>query len=373
MQHATRAADTLFIANTAMQILRTDETSKKNGSCFQSSILLVLCCKSQPTDQVRLARLLPRGFKMEIGLFLMPAHPPERSLYDATQWDLDLITLADELGYVEAWVGEHFTVPWEPICAPDLLLAQALLRTKNIKLAPGAHLLPYHHPVELAHRVAYFDHLAQGRFMLGVGASGIPGDWALYDVDGKNGEHREMTREALEIMLRIWTEDEPWEHRGKYWNANGIAPMYDGLMRRHIKPYQDPHPPIGVTGFSAGSETLKLAGERGYLPMSLDLNTDYVATHWDAVLEGAARSGRTPDRRDWRLVREVVVAETDEQAFRYAVDGMLGRNMREYVLPTFRTMGMTKFYKHDPAVPDADVTPEYLAENTFVVGSVDTV
>jgi alkanesulfonate monooxygenase SsuD/methylene tetrahydromethanopterin reductase-like flavin-dependent oxidoreductase (luciferase family) len=149
--------------------------------------------------------------------------------------------------------------------------------------------------------------------------------------------------------------------------------MYDGLMKRHIKPYQDPHPPIGVTGFSAGSETLKLAGERGYLPMSLDLNTDYVATHWDAVLEGAARSGRTPDRRDWRLVREVVVAETDEQAFRYAVDGMVGRNMREYVLPTFRTMGMTKFYKHDPTVPDADVTPEYLAENTFVVGSVETV
>lgn len=310
---------------------------------------------------------------MEIGIFLMPAHPPERTLYDATRWDLDVIELADQLGYVEAWVGEHFTVPWEPICAPDLLLAQALLRTQQIKLAPGAHLLPYHHPVELAHRVAYFDHLAQGRFMLGVGASGIPGDWALYDVDGKNGEHREMTREALEIMLRIWTEDEPWEHRGKYWNANGIAPMFEGLMRRHIKPYQKPHPPIGVTGFSAGSETLKLAGERGYIPMSLDLNTEYVATHWDAVEEGALRSGRTPDRRDWRLVREVLVAETDEQAFRYAVDGTMGRAMREYVLPTFRMFGMTKFYKHNPSVPDDEVTPEYLAENTFVVGSVQTV
>ena len=99
---------------------------------------------------------------MEIGIFLMPAHPPERSLYDATQWDLEIIELADQLGYVEAWVGEHFTVPWEPICAPDLLLAQALQRTKSIKLAPGAHLLPYHHPVELAHRVAYFDHLGPG-------------------------------------------------------------------------------------------------------------------------------------------------------------------------------------------------------------------
>ncbi|BBZ15674.1 hypothetical protein MGAD_00090 [Mycolicibacterium gadium] len=50
-------------------------------------------------------------------------------------------------------------------------------------------------------------------------------------------------------------------------------------------------------------------------------------------------------------MREVVVAETDEKAFRYAVDGMLGRNMREYVLPTFKTMGMTKFYKHDLRCP----------------------
>jgi len=47
--------------------------------------------------------------------------------------------------------------------------------------------------------------------------------------------------------------------------------------------------------------------------------------------------------------------------------------MREYVLPTFRMFGMTKFYKHNPLVPDDDVTPEYLAENTFVVGSVETV
>ena len=103
-----------------------------------------------------------------------------------------------------------------------------------------------------------------------------------------------------------------------------------------------------MTGFSAGSETLKLAGERGYLPMSLDLNTEYVASHRDAVLEGARLDRAHPDRKDWRLVREVVVAETDEQAFRYAVDGMMGRNMREYVLPTFRMFGMTKFYKAQP-------------------------
>ena len=99
---------------------------------------------------------------MRYGMFMMPSHPPERDLFQAHQWDLDCLCLADELGYDEAWIGEHFTSPWEPIPAPDIMIAQALMRTKNIKLCTGVHLLPYHHPAELAHRVAYLDHLAQG-------------------------------------------------------------------------------------------------------------------------------------------------------------------------------------------------------------------
>ena len=132
---------------------------------------------------------------MKYGLFMMPSHPPERNIYDSHQWDLEYLTLCDELGFDEAWIGEHFTSPWEPIPAPDLLIAQALMKTKRIKLGSGAHLLPFHHPAELAHRVAYLDHLSQGRFLFGVGASGLPSDWALFDVDGNNGEHRDMTRE----------------------------------------------------------------------------------------------------------------------------------------------------------------------------------
>ena len=78
---------------------------------------------------------------MKAGVFMMPSHPPERSLYDGHQWDLDHLELVDKLGFHEAWMGEHFTAPWEPNPAPDLLIAQGLQRTKNIKLCPGAHLL----------------------------------------------------------------------------------------------------------------------------------------------------------------------------------------------------------------------------------------
>ena len=117
---------------------------------------------------------------MKAGLFMMPSHPPERGLYEGHQWDLQHLEFADSIGFHEAWIGEHFTAPWEPNPAPDLLIAQALLRTNQMKLCPGAHLLPYHHPVELAHRVAFLDHMAQGRFMLGVGTSGLPSDWKLF-------------------------------------------------------------------------------------------------------------------------------------------------------------------------------------------------
>ena len=94
----------------------------------------------------------------------------------------------DRLGYSEAWIGEHFTAPWEPVPCPDMVIAQGLMVTDRIKFGTGAHLLPFHHPVELAHRVAYLDNLAQGRFMFGIGAGGLPSDYALFDVDGSDGE-----------------------------------------------------------------------------------------------------------------------------------------------------------------------------------------
>ena len=124
---------------------------------------------------------------MELGLFTMPSHPPERSLYDGHQWDLQVLRWADELGYQEAWIGEHHTAPWEPHPSPDLIVAQALMQTKNIRLGPGGFLLPFHHPAELANRVAMLDHMAQGRFNFGIAASGLPSDWKMFNVDGMAG------------------------------------------------------------------------------------------------------------------------------------------------------------------------------------------
>ena len=309
---------------------------------------------------------------MQHGLFTMPSHPPERGLYDGHRWDLQNLRWADEFGFSEAWIGEHHTAPWEPHPSPDLLIAQALMETSRIRLAPGGFLLPYHHPAELANRVAMLDHMAQGRLNFGIAASGLPSDWAMFNVDGNSGVNRDMTREALDIILRLWTEEEPFDYQGKFWHVTRTGDMYETL-RPHIRPFQKPHPPIGVAGFSKGSETLKVAGERGFLPLSLNLNAGYVASHWEAVEEGARRTGRRANRGDWRLVREIFVADTDAEAWRLSVDAQMGRMMREYFLKLLKSVGFIDFLKHDPEVADSDVTPAYCARHNWLIGSPATV
>ena len=309
---------------------------------------------------------------MELGYFTMPSHPPERPLKDGHEWDLKVIRWLDELGYKECWIGEHHTAPWEPHPSPDLLVAQALMQTKNIRLGPGGFLLPFHHPAQIANRVAILDHISGGRLNFGIAASGLPSDWEMFNVDGANGVNRLMMREALDIILKLWSSNEPFTYAGKYWTVKNPEVMY-GFLKPHIKPVQAPHPPIGVAGLSKGSDTLKLAGERGYIPMSLNLNPAYVGSHWSSVVAGADKAGRTADRAEWRMVREVFVADTDAEAAKLSVGRHMGRMMREYFLPLLKEFDFLQYLKHEPSVPDSDVTPEYCAKHNWIIGSPSTV
>ena len=107
---------------------------------------------------------------MNLGYFTMPLHPPGSNITQTLENDLLQLIELDELGYSEAWIGEHFTAKWENIPAPDLLIAQALGLTKKIILGTGVSCMPNHNPFILAHRIAQLDHMAKGRFIWGVGS-----------------------------------------------------------------------------------------------------------------------------------------------------------------------------------------------------------
>ena len=69
---------------------------------------------------------------MDLGIFMMPVHPPEKDRTQCFEEDIELIVLADELGFAEAWIGQHHSVAWEPIPSNDVFIANLLPRTKNI-------------------------------------------------------------------------------------------------------------------------------------------------------------------------------------------------------------------------------------------------
>jgi alkanesulfonate monooxygenase SsuD/methylene tetrahydromethanopterin reductase-like flavin-dependent oxidoreductase (luciferase family) len=311
---------------------------------------------------------------MEVGYFTMPLHPPGSDYTKTLDDDLEQIVTLDELGYKEAWIGEHFTTEWENIPAPDLFIANALARTKNIVLGTGVTCMPNHNPFMIAHRIAQLDHMAHGRFHWGVGSGGFPGDFEVFGFDPLTGEHRAMTRDAVDLVLKIWDDPKPGLYEHKYWKFRIPEPVEEIGLRFHIKPYQKPHPPIGVAGVSPKSDTLVLAGERGWIPMSINLVPNHVLkSHWDAVEEGARNAGRTPDRSVWRIAREVYIADTTEQARKEALEGVLRRDFEQYFLRLMPRIKMLHLLKTDPDMPDSDVTAEYLVDNIWVVGSPDDV
>jgi alkanesulfonate monooxygenase SsuD/methylene tetrahydromethanopterin reductase-like flavin-dependent oxidoreductase (luciferase family) len=304
---------------------------------------------------------------------MLPSHPAGRDLAEGHYHDLDYLEFLDRIGGEEAWIGSHYTIPTEPAPSNDLLAAQTLLRTKKLRVNPGAFLLPFFHPAELAHRIAWLDHIAKGRMIVGIGASAVPTDLDLFGIDYTTNQNREMMEESLELIRWLWSSTEPGERKGKYWTVRHPKPIGD-ILQFHLRPYQKPHPPFAITGFSPGSPTLKLAGKHGMIPCSISFGERYLKGHWDSVTQGAEAAGRAPpSKNEWRVVRIVVVADTDAKARELALNGPPGQHYRRFYLPMLKGAGLLNSLKHDQSVPDSDVTVEYLVDHCWTVGSEETV
>ncbi|RPH82327.1 MAG: LLM class flavin-dependent oxidoreductase, partial [Candidatus Rokuibacteriota bacterium] len=290
---------------------------------------------------------------MNFGLFMMPLHPPHRSFADSYQRDVEQIVLADRLGVQEAWVGEHLTERWENAPAPDLLIAQALALTRQVKLGTGVTLLALHNPVYLAHRLAMLDHMARGRFQWGIGGGAIPTDLALFGLDPANpAAVRARSAEVLEIVLALWASDGRLTYHGRFFDID--TPVFDPVKDRgyYMKPYQRPHPPIAVAASTPDSSSMRMAGQRGWIPMSSSLlSRTYLSEHWRLVEVGAASAGQKADRSQWRIARDVLVGPTPAVA-RERARAVLGRNYVQHQLPNrVGTIQMTST-KLEPSMPD---------------------
>ena len=306
---------------------------------------------------------------MDIGLFMVPFRLPQTDLRDGFEWDMQVMRWADEYGLSEVWVGEHTTVRWEPVCSPELYLAAALAQTERIRLATGANVPANHNPVALAHRLLQLDMMSGGRLMVGIGAGAYAPDQQIHG----NDQPHEMMVEAVEIIRAVWEKEGPYRYEGKYWTLD--IPQYDDVLQGpFFKPYRKTGIPLAMAGLSPMSSTMKQAGLQGCIPMSFNVGREYLSGHWYKYVEGAEAAGHTPDRNEWRVAHNILVADTDEEAMDLALNGAMGQTYREWMLPAYEKAGMIQIMLPELGVTKAaDVPLEYLAEHKWLVGSPDTV
>ncbi|CAJ61165.1 Putative monooxygenase [Frankia alni ACN14a] len=305
---------------------------------------------------------------MHAAMFQTPFMPPTRSARETFTWAVEQAVVCDQAGLSEYWIGEHATQAWESIPNPELVIAAAALQTEQIRLAPGAHLLPYHHPATLAVQIAYLTQVTQGRYILGIGAGAFPEDAALRGLKDLTENHR-MVTESLEIMRRVWRK-EPFQFEGDYWRA-GYPEAPEGHPLRDVGLYNGTIE-IGLTGLSPNSPSLRFAGQNGYLPLSIYSGDDFLRNHWETYSTAAQEKGRIVDRSVHHVVRDVFIADTDKEARRWAIEGGMGKAWQEYVLPRYHNYGILETMIKNPGMSADDVDLDYLADNVWIVGSPET-
>jgi limonene 1,2-monooxygenase len=292
---------------------------------------------------------------MKFGIFLAPFHRVGENPTLALSRDVELIEWLDELGYTEAWIGEHHSAGWELIAAPELIIAQAAERTRNIRLGSGVTSLPYHHPLMVAQRWVQLDHMTKGRAMLGCGPGALVSDAYMLGIEPVDQRRRMM--ESLEAIMRLLECKEPVTMKTDWFEMREA--------RLHLAPYSDPCFEIAVAS-TITPFGMMAAGKHGLGVLSIGAGLpggpEALAAQWKIAEDEAAKHGQKMDRKNWRVVVNAHIAEDDEQALREVRAG----ERHETVTYFEDTLGRPPGRADDPL-------REGVAMGTTLVGSPETV
>lgn len=167
---------------------------------------------------------------------------------------------AEDAGFESAWIGEHLIMPVNykskypyspdgrfpapldvPFHDPMMTLTYAAALTSRIRLATGIFVVPLRNPITTAKSVVSLDVLSNGRVIFGIGIGWFAEEFAATGVGAHFEDRALRTREYVEIMKALWTQEDP-VYQGKTFSISGV--------RFNPKPVQKPHPPIIVGGTS---------------------------------------------------------------------------------------------------------------------------
>ena len=313
---------------------------------------------------------------MNLGMFMMPLHPPGRIPHETLREDQEAIILADQLGFSEAYVGEHVTDLAENVTSCLMFLASVARLTTNIKLGTGTINVPNSHPAAIAAQVAMLDPMLEGRFIMGISPGGLMSDAEVFG--NFERDRLEIFVEGINMVLDIWEGEPPYDLKGKYFNISTARSMIPEIGQGAIlKPFQRPRPPIVVTAVAPFSKGVTAAAERGWDPISANfLLPKWVKTHWDSYAQGCETAGRPALPANWRVAKSIFVTDNDDAlAKRYAhtAEGPYHFYFKQLIRKLVGYGGRSNLFKADQSEPDDSINADTVAPKLVIAGSVDSV
>jgi limonene 1,2-monooxygenase len=248
------------------------------------------------------------------GIFLAPFHDLSENPILALERDMELLQHLDALNYSEAWIGEHHSGGFEIISSPEMFIAAAAERTRHIRLGTGVVSLPYHNPFILADRMVQLDYQTRGRAMLGVGPGSLVHDAKKIGIAPE--DQRRMMNESLDVIIELMRGDSV-TRKTDWFDLNDA--------RLQLPPYTRPRMEMAVAAAKSPAGALA-AGRHGLGMLSIGGTSGDAMKHhagnWDLYASTARENGHTPDRKNWRLVTLMHIAETREQAHQNVKHGL---------------------------------------------------
>lgn len=314
---------------------------------------------------------------MKLGYFAMPLHPLGRTWAETLEEDRQAVILADQLGFHDAFIGEHLTDAHENITNSLLFQATLIAETSQIKLGTGTTNLSHMHPALVAANSAMFDHLSGGRFILGVSPGALASDAEALGI--LDHDRNKMFADAIDVITAIWEREAPYDiaFSGNQFPVSTRRSMDEamGVGSLH-KPLQQPRPEIVGTVVAPFSKGVIAMGQKDFHPLSANfLLPQWVKTHWPNYVQGKELAGASADTADWRIARTIFVADSESEAQEY---GKLSQRSpyRFYysqMLTKMRKLGRVELFKTSRDEPDEAVTLERVLDHLVIAGTAESV
>ena len=286
---------------------------------------------------------------MKFGLIISKQHPPGVSMVERFREHIEQVRAARDAGFDLIVMGQHYlSAPFQEVQSLPSL-ARLAAEAGTMRIGATVLLLPLLNPVDVAEQVATLDVISEGRFIFGAGLGYRDEEYEAFGVQAKERVPRFV--ESLEVIKRLWAEDEV-THHGRFYHLT--------RARLALKPVQKPHPPIWFAANNDGAveRSARMADAWVINPHAkLQILRQQVALYRKALQEAGK-----PFPAELPIIKELYVAPDRRTAI---------QECRPFLEAKYKAYGA---WGHDKALPQGesfDLAFEDLVQDRFIIGDPD--